>query len=151
MSLTWMRFSAESFRLIQWWYLWICRAYTTRKSVILRRKLFGRRKDGWEKEKGKSGASERNNGIWEGCEERIMGLFFLLEISLMLNYCSALKSSETTFRMTCFGIWQPDCGVKCLSTSMWHSHFLPNESWNSEYHLFTSKAKPFLPPLRRHL
>jgi len=67
-----------------------------------------------EKEKGKTGANERNNGIWEACGERIMGLF-LPEIFLMLNYCSALKSRVTTFRIICSGIWQTDCRVKCLS------------------------------------
>lgn len=138
MSLLWLRLSAGSLTLIQWWYLWTCCDYIRRKSVILRRKLFGRRKDRWEKEKGKTRANERNNRIWEGWGERITGLF-LLEISLMLNYCSALKSRETTFKMICFGICQPDYSVKCLSRSMWDSHFLPDGSWNSEKHPFQSE------------
>lgn len=66
-------------------------------------------------------ANESNTRICEGYEARMM-TFFLLDIFLMFNYSNALKSSEITNSVTCFGIQQPDGRVRSISAGTYETH-----------------------------
>lgn len=57
---------------------------------------------------------------WKVMEEG-WWLFFPLDIFLMFNYCSALKSNEITNSVTCFGIQQPDERVRSISAGTYET------------------------------